>query len=198
MSTSVNVLGLALLGGLALVAVATPAAASEPAAAVSDPALRQELLDRVAKDQAIRHELIEKGAEHPDEAVIERMKAIDTANIARIKEIVQEHGWPGPDLVGRDGSEAAFLLVQHADPAFQEKVLPLVKAAYKRAELTGQDYALLLDRVRVDQGKPQVYGTQAKAPSEWKGGEPVLQPSRTRPTSTSGEPRWAFPRWPST
>jgi hypothetical protein len=63
-----------------------------------------------------------------------------------------------------------------SDPAFQEKVLPLVEAAYRRGDLAGQDYALLLDRVQVDQGKPQVYGTQAKAPSEWTGGEPVLQP----------------------
>ncbi len=164
------------LGLISSFVAGAPALAIDPVRAVSKPALRQELLERVAKDQAIRHELIAKGAEHPDPAVLERMRAIDASNLARMKEIVREHGWPGPELVGRDGSEAAFLLVQHADLGFQEEMLPLVEAAYKRGELAGQDYALLLDRVRVGQGKPQVYGTQARPPSEWKDGEPALEP----------------------
>jgi hypothetical protein len=42
--------------------------------------------------------------------------------------------------------------------------------------LSGQDYALLLDRVLVGEGKPQVYGTQAKRFEAWKGREPVLEP----------------------
>jgi hypothetical protein len=36
-----------------------------------------------------------------------------------------------------------------------------VKAAYEAGDLSGQSYALLLDRVLVGQGEPQVYGTQA-------------------------------------
>jgi hypothetical protein len=104
------------------------------------------------------------------------MKVIDAANVERMKAIVNQYGWPGPELVGHDGSEAAFLLVQHADLAFQQKMLPLVEKAYRSGGLTGQDYALLLDRVRVAEGKPQVYGTQAKRFAEWNGPEPTLQP----------------------
>ena len=171
-----NVARLLAVGLVALVAVAAPALAGKPSASVSDPALRKELLDRMAKDQAIRKELIEKGIQHPDESVIERMQAIDASNLARMKEIVREHGWPGPELVGRDGSEAAFLLVQHADLDFQKQILPFVESAYKGGELKGEDYALLLDRVLVKQGKPQVYGTQTRPLDEWKDGEPALAP----------------------
>ncbi len=129
---------------------------------VANPALRQELLQRVEQDQKIRDELIEKGMEHPDQSILASMRAIDDANTERMRAIVRRHGWPGPKLVGRDGTEAAFLLVQHANLGFQKKMLPLVEKAYKRKELSGQSYALLLDRVLVGEKKRQVYGTQAK------------------------------------
>jgi hypothetical protein len=146
------------------------------AQSVANPTLRQELLQRVEQDQAIRNELIKKGIEHPDESVLARMKVIDVANTERMRAIVRQYGWPGPELVGQDGTEAAFLLVQHADLALQKEMLPLVEKSYKSGQLSGQSYALLLDRVLVGEGKPQVYGTQAKRIEEWKGREPVLQP----------------------
>jgi Family of unknown function (DUF6624) len=128
---------------------------------VKEPALRSELLKRVEQDQAIRNELISKGARNPDKAILARMQAIDAANTERMKAIIRQYSWPGPELVGRDGAEAAFLLVQHADLAFQKEMLPLVEKAYRSGALSGQSYALLLDRVLVGEGKPQVYGTQA-------------------------------------
>ncbi len=143
---------------------------------VKEPALRLELLKRVEQDQSIRNELISKGLEHPDKAILERMRVIDTANTERVKAIVRQYGWPTPALVGRDGAEAAFLIVQHSDHGFQKEMLPLVEKAYRSGGLAGQSYALLLDRVLVGEGKPQVYGTQAKRVEEWKGGEPALAP----------------------
>jgi len=143
---------------------------------IKEPALRRELLKRVEQDQAIRNALISKGVKNPDQAILARMQAIDTANTERMRAIVNRYGWPGPELVGRDGAEAAFLLVQHADHAFQKEMLPLVQKAYRSGGLSGQSYAFLLDRVLVGEGKPQVYGTQAKRFEEWKGQEPALAP----------------------
>jgi hypothetical protein len=145
-------------------------------ASIKEPALRVDLLKRVEQDQAIRNEFISKGVQHPDKAILARMQAIDTANSERLRAIVRRYGWPGPELVGRDGADAAFLLVQHADLTFQKEMLPLVKKAYRSGELSGPSYALLLDRVFVGEGKPQVYGTQAKRIEEWNGQEPTLQP----------------------
>jgi hypothetical protein len=158
------------------VSLTTLQAQPAPKPAAANPALRQELLTRVQRDQAIRNELISKGIQHPDKAVLARMQAIDAENIEWMKEIIRQHGWPGPDLVGEDGTEAAFMLIQHADLGFQKQVLPLARKAYQAHKLSGQTYALLLDRVLVGEGKPQVYGTQAKPIDLWKGHEPVLQP----------------------
>ena len=146
----------------ALVFVSKTQPQTPNAQTVANPALRQELLQRVEQDQAIRDELVEKGMAHPDQSILARMRAIDDSNTERMRAIVGRHGWPGPGLVGQDGTDAAFLLVQHANLAFQKAMLPLIEKAYRRKELSGQSYALLLDRVLVGESKKQVYGTQAK------------------------------------
>ncbi len=143
---------------------------------IKEPALRLELLKRVEQDQSIRNELISKGVKHPDNVILARMQAIDHENTERVRAIVRQYGWPSPELVGRDGAEAAFLIVQHSDLAFQKEMLPLVEKAYRSGGLSGQSYALLLDRVLVREGKPQIYGTQTKRFEEWKGQEPALAP----------------------
>ena len=40
-------------------------------------------------------------------------------------EIIEEFGWPLQSVVGKDGSEAAWLIVQHAvlEPEFQEECI---------------------------------------------------------------------------
>lgn len=176
-----NLRHLVALGCLLLLSISSAQAQTTNTSSVANPTLRQELLGMAEQDQAIRNELIKKGIQHPDEALMARKRAIDSDNTARVKAIVRQYGWPGPELVGRDGTEAAFLLVQHADHAFQKEMLPLVRDVYRAGKLSGQDYALLLDRVLVGESKPQVYGTQAKPVDQWKGKEPVLEPIEDEP-----------------
>ena len=136
---------------------------------LANPPLRKKLLKMVKKDQAIRNDLIKSGIEHPDKRLLKRMKTIDASNLIRVKAIVKRYGFPTPKLVGKDGVEAVFLLIQHGDLAFQEQMLPDVKNSFQSGNLSGQNYAMLLDRVLVRQGKPQVYGTQANSVDEVTG-----------------------------
>jgi hypothetical protein len=144
-------------------------------ASIKAPKLREELLKRVVEDQSIRNELIKKGINQPDPAVLKLMKKSDAANLSRVKAVIKQYGWPGPELIGPDGADAFFLLVQHADHAFQKQVLPLVQNAYRTGILSGQNYALFIDRVLVGDGKPQIYGTAAKPFEYWNGREPVFE-----------------------
>lgn len=143
---------------------------------VSNPALRHELLDRLAQDQRVRYAMIAAGADHLSPEVLARIDSLAAANQARMRTIVAQHGWPRRDLVGMDGSEAAFILVQHAGHLFQRQMLPIVEGAYRSGDLSGQDLALLTDRVLVGDGKPQRYGTQAVPIEKWVNRRPVLQP----------------------
>lgn len=124
---------------------------------MTQPALRDELLARSAEDQKVRT------APKIDPL---KMRKVDAANTAWMKKVVDKHGWPGKSMVGTDGAFAAWLLVQHADadPKFQARCLELMKKAYEKKEVRGQDLAYLIDRVLVGQGKKQVYGTQFWTP----------------------------------
>ena len=88
-------------------------------------------------------------------------KELDKKNTRRMKEIVDEIGWPSISKVGSEASVGAWLLVQHADHdvAFQSLCLALMKEL-PAGEVRSQDIALLTDRVRVNQGRTQLYGTQ--------------------------------------
>jgi hypothetical protein len=99
---------------------------------------------------------------------VARMQAVDAKHTARMKAIIAEHGWPGRSLVGEDGAHAAWLLAQHADSSFMAQCLPLMERAVAAGEASPKDYAYLLDRVRMNQGKPQVYGTQFTSGADGK------------------------------
>ncbi len=87
--------------------------------------------------------------------------AIDAKHTARMREIVTEIGWPTVSKVGAEGAHNAWLLAQHADHDvdFQEHCLMLMKEV-PIGEVNITDIAYLTDRVCVNRGRGQLYGTQ--------------------------------------
>jgi hypothetical protein len=142
---------------------------------VSNLALRKELLALVEQDQKLRNDMIRSGVDHPDKAILARLNAFDSHTTVRMRSIIKKFGWPGADLVGWDGTEAAFILVQHGTHSFQKELLPLMQKKFESGDLAGPNYALFLDRVLVEDGKRQVYGSRAMAFAQWNG-EAVLYP----------------------
>jgi len=63
-------------------------------------------------------------------------------------------------IIGYQGNEALFLVIQHADLAMQIKYLPMMKEAVKKGDVPKSELALLEDRIRIAQGKKQIYGSQ--------------------------------------
>jgi hypothetical protein len=85
---------------------------------------------------------------------------LDRRNAERLKEIVADIGWPTISKVGANASQCAWLLVQHADHDidFQRHCLRLMHEA--GSDVSSQDVAYLEDRVRIKEGRPQLYATQ--------------------------------------
>ena len=79
-----------------------------------------------------------------------------------MKELIGKHGWPTFQMVGSDGARSAWLLVQHADQdvQWQEHCLQLMKPHGATGRAHRADIAYLTDRVLVNRGMAQVYGTQ--------------------------------------
>lgn len=79
-----------------------------------------------------------------------------------LEKIFRQYGFPGYDLVGKEGAQHFWLMVQHCDrqPAFQEQVLAAMKDEVKRSNANAQNYAYLTDRVLLNTQRKQLYGTQ--------------------------------------
>ena len=91
-----------------------------------------------------------------------RMQAVHDANASRLAAILHAHGWPGENRVGREGAKAAWLVVQHAiaHPALQRRALELLREAVQQGSAPALHAAMLEDRIRCFEGRPQLYGTQ--------------------------------------
>jgi hypothetical protein len=65
-------------------------------------------------------------------------------------------------MVGPDGAEAAWLIVQHAigDPELQRQALERLQRASSLGAVPGWQAAFLEDRIRFFEGRHQLYGTQ--------------------------------------
>lgn len=86
----------------------------------------------------------------------------DIENTAYLRRHVGENGWPSISRVGKEASNAAWLLVQHADfsPQLQIEALRLMEPLLEAGDISRSNYAYLYDRVQVALSRPQRYGTQ--------------------------------------
>lgn len=141
--------------------------------------LRDELVAMAEADQDFRR----RGASLSREEVREELER-EHARSARAADVIAEHGWPGTSLVGDEGANAIWLLIQHADHdvELQERCLELLADVAAEGEASPRNVAYLTDRVCVNRGRNQIYGrssADAEAPS------PRVR-SRIPSTSTNG------------
>lgn len=126
------------------------------------------LLDAIyQKDQSVRLKIdsLQKQFGWKSEQVQSLLKTMgiqDSINLIKIKNIIDTHGWLGPDDVGKQGSQTIFLVIQHADSLTQVTYFPIMKEAVKKGKARPQDLALLEDRILTNQGKEQEYGSQVR------------------------------------
>lgn len=90
----------------------------------------------------------------------------DSMNLIKIKKILDERGWLGPDIIGNQGNSTLFLVIQHADFETQEKYLPMMREAVSKGNASASSLALLVDRVALRKGEKQIYGSQVSRDQE--------------------------------
>jgi len=86
-------------------------------------------------------------------------KGADDAQ-ALIFPLIERCGWPAPQGLSTKAADAPWLILQHANLVAQLKYQGLVEKAVREGHVAPQKYALLVDRIRVRQGRPQLYGSQ--------------------------------------
>jgi ribosomal protein S18 acetylase RimI-like enzyme len=90
------------------------------------------------------------------------MRELHDRHASRLAEIAELHGWPTVSRVGPEAAEAAWLIVQHAiaQPDVQRAALRAMQDAASTGDIPAWQPAMLEDRIRTFEGRPQRYGTQ--------------------------------------
>lgn len=115
---------------------------------------------------------LDQSARLGDKLSHDAMEVADRKHRAEVERIFARYGWPRRSTVGRETAHQFWLLVQHQPLELQVRMLPEMEVAVRQNEASRTDYAYLYDRVRMGEGKPQRWGTQAKCIN----GLPVLHP----------------------
>jgi hypothetical protein len=147
---------------------------SEPGVTVADswpvPTYSQEIRD--LQERLRQMVKIDQSVRTGGSISLEKMVATDAAHRSELLRIHEKYGWPAISLVGKEASSNYWLLVQHQDLELQRKLLPDLERAANRGEASKSNFAYLFDRVQVNSGKPQHWGSQATC----KDGKPELSP----------------------
>ena len=98
--------------------------------------------------------------------------AVDRVHGLRLRELIKKYGYPKKKEFGDDGLASFWLLVQH-----QDHDVDLQKACAAKCNLSSDHYAHLMDRICVNTGKKQIYGTQYTGKID-RAGRPILCPTR--------------------
>jgi 23S rRNA (guanosine2251-2'-O)-methyltransferase len=133
----------------------------------AEPALEAELDRRLAGVARPLISALDEWSEAPAEG--RALLEVNRANVARLATIVEEvDAWPGLRRVGADGTDAMWMLAQHADRANEQRRawLPLLQAAVETGDADPRQLATLTDRVAAVAGEAQVYGTIALLASD--------------------------------
>jgi hypothetical protein len=141
-----------------------------------DTTLAAELIALANDDQKTRQgigEFIGKfgRASSQADSATKAMELADAPRVAKLQAIIAKRGWPGRSLVGDDGAHAAWLILQHAPADVQRRLFRTVSAAIRKGEGRLGDLALLEDRVLVNDGGAQKYGSSLRYATQGAGSQ---------------------------
>jgi hypothetical protein len=118
--------------------------------------ITKKILKMAKREQSLRMKYLKTNSEED----FQRVKDVDKINREDFKKIFKETGYISSKY-GKEVQLAAFLIVQHMpkdDTSFMKEYLSLMKDDLEN--INPLNYAQLVDRVRIYEGKNQLYGTQ--------------------------------------
>lgn len=128
-------------------------------------------IDNAPEGSNIAKDIVSKHGFDPSSFTSLSMVFVDERNRKRLNEIIREHNFPTTKLIGRDAMRGVFLIIQHADGdrEWQKSQLVNLKQAVDAGDLPKQNYAYLYDRIKVNEGQAQRYGSQFENVNSEKG-----------------------------
>ncbi len=121
--------------------------------------LLEQLKQLKERDVATREKLLSEGRFYGQ--YDPELQKIHIENAHALDKIISNHGWPSISKVGIEGTRLAWLIAQHAicTPDLQRKFFKLLSDSAESGDAPKKQVALLTDRIRFNEGRPQIYGT---------------------------------------
>ena len=121
------------------------------------------LCDIGRKDQEVRAgwAKVATGSVTKEEAIEYALKLdeTDSTNLASVSRILDTYGWPSG--LSDAANKAIFLVIDHSDLKIMNEYIGLFRDAVEKGYLSMNDLVTMEDRMLMNAGKPQKYGTQA-------------------------------------
>jgi len=88
------------------------------------------------------------------------LMAMDDRLLAELLPMVPAEGWFRKSVYGEQAANAAFLIIQHSNVEQWRRFVPILEPLVATGEINGSQYGLMYDRLAINEGRPQRYGTQ--------------------------------------
>jgi len=134
-----------------------------PAASDRERLERMAVLDQVGRRALTQIDLSvlpEGERQAATKAMWEPLGAMDERLLTELLTMIPAEGWFRKSVYGERAAGAAFLIIQHSDLEQWRRFLPVLEPLVAEGEVDGEEYGLMYDRLAVNEGRPQRYGTQ--------------------------------------
>jgi hypothetical protein len=132
----------------------------------SDVLLQHKIDSLYTIDQQVQSDMILAYQRNEGQKVIESLDKIKDATFKRqvivLKEIIHQYGLPTYRLVGKAASDNFLTMVNHgfSDIPFQEQIAKLAQPEVSRDNISGPALAMMIDKMRINSDRQQLYGSQ--------------------------------------
>lgn len=98
-------------------------------------------------------------------------------NERKLLKLLDIYGWPTASSVTEYAAAGAALIINHTTYEIRSKYFPMLENAFKLGEAQPLRYAKMKDRLLVEEGKKQLYGTQWKFENSIRVPHPIENPA---------------------
>jgi hypothetical protein len=98
-----------------------------------------------------------------------KVQYLDSINLLKVIPIIESYGILSVKQIGMKGSQAIFMVLQHAPQVTQIKYFPIIQKAFDDKKINPGQYAIYCDRTAKYKNKMQTFGTQLMISGKGKG-----------------------------
>ncbi len=122
--------------------------------------IAKEIVELQNADLELRDKLIQNGKLF--DGYNKEMEALHNRHAEILDNIIEKHGFPTVENVGKKANDAAWLVIQHSisKPEFMKKCAVLLEKAVAENQADAKQLAYLTDRIAIFEDRAQLYGTQ--------------------------------------